>query len=80
MKASTERKLIRWLHIIASVPIVGYIYGPVAQIPPAVTMIRWVLFPAVILSGLWLWQGHRVRKWMGLHTKSRPVKSGLRRV
>lgn len=33
MKASTERVLIRWIHILFSIPIVGYIYGPVAESP-----------------------------------------------
>ena len=63
MKAATERKIIRWLHIIASIPIIGYIYGPVKNIPEAVMMIKWVLFPLIVLSGLWLWKGHVVRKW-----------------
>jgi thiosulfate reductase cytochrome b subunit len=62
MKASTERNIMRWLHIILSVPIVGYIYGPVARIPEAVTTVRWILFPIVILSGLWMWKGHWIKK------------------
>ena len=62
MKAATERKVIRWLHIIASIPIIGYIYGPVKDFPNAVMMIKWVLFPLIVLSGLWLWKGHLVRK------------------
>ncbi|GAB3541038.1 hypothetical protein [Spirosoma fluminis] len=33
MKAATERKLIRWFPILASIPILGYIYGPVATLP-----------------------------------------------
>jgi hypothetical protein len=63
MKAATERKIIRWIHIIASIPIVGYIYGPVKNLPQAVRAIQWILFPAIVLSGLWLWLGHRLRKW-----------------
>jgi thiosulfate reductase cytochrome b subunit len=63
MKASTERKLLRWIHLITSIPIVGYIYGPVAEIPEAVLMIRFVLFPLVILAGLWMWKGMVVKKW-----------------
>lgn len=62
MKASTERKIIRWIHIIFSIPIVGFIYGPVAENPYAVTTIRWVLFPIIILSGFWLWLGHFLKK------------------
>lgn len=62
MKASTERKLFRWLHIIISIPIVGYVYGPVAEIPEAVAAIRYVFLPFVALSGLWMWKGHWVKK------------------
>ena len=61
MKIFSERKLIRWLHIITSVPIVGYIYGPVSQIPRAVVAVRYVIFPAVVLSGLWLWKGSAIK-------------------
>ncbi len=62
MKAATERKVIRWFHIIASIPIVGYIYGPVSQIPRAVTAVRWAILPAIVLSGLWLWKGYVVKR------------------
>lgn len=62
MKAATERSLIRWFHVLASIPILGYIYGPVSQIPEAVFMIRVVILPLVILSGFWLWKGHWVKK------------------
>jgi hypothetical protein len=65
MKAARERKVIRWFHILVSIPVIGYIYGPVAQIPEAVVMVRWVIFPAIVLSGLWLWKGHVVKKWFG---------------
>jgi hypothetical protein len=63
MKASTERMLMRWGHIILSIPIIGYIYGPVAEIPRAVIATRWVFVPLVILSGLWMWKGAVVKKW-----------------
>jgi thiosulfate reductase cytochrome b subunit len=63
MKASAERKLFRWIHMLASIPIIGYIYGPVAEIPEAVVVVRFVLFPLVILTGLWMWKGVVVKKW-----------------
>lgn len=55
MNASSERKLIRILHLILSIPILGYLYGPVASIPSASRFTRWVAMPAVIISGFWLW-------------------------
>ncbi|MBO9154414.1 hypothetical protein ACFOTA_19525 [Chitinophaga sp. GCM10012297] len=58
MKASTERKIIRWLHILLSIPIIGYIYGPVSSIPAAADAVRFVFMPIVALSGFWMWKRH----------------------
>lgn len=63
MKASVERKLMRWLHILISIPIVGYIYGPVATIPPAAWAVKFIFFPILALSGLWLWKGYLVKNY-----------------
>ena len=62
MTAATERKILRWTHLVLSIPIVGYIYGPVAAIPEAVIAVRFVFFPIVILSGLWMWKGQWMKK------------------
>jgi len=64
MKASTERKIIRWVHILLSIPVIGYIYGPVAKIPEASFAVRFVIFPVIVLSGFYLWKGHQLRKWL----------------
>jgi len=64
MTAALERKVIRWMHIILSIPVVGYIYGPVSQIPIASMWVKFVFFPVIVLSGLWLWKGHVVKKWL----------------
>lgn len=64
--ASKERTLIRTLHLVLSIPILGYLYGPVAHIPPAAWFVRWIAMPLVILSGLWLWLKPRIRRWLGL--------------
>jgi hypothetical protein len=63
MRAATERKIIRWIHILGSIPIIGYIYGPVRNFPKAVLAIQWIIFPLIVISGVWLWKGHLVRKW-----------------
>ena len=63
MKAAAERKLIRWLHILISIPVMGYIYGPVSQIPAASLLVKTIFFPVLALSGFWLWIGHRIKKW-----------------
>ncbi|MDR6944648.1 hypothetical protein [Mucilaginibacter pocheonensis] len=62
MTAALERKVIRWMHIILSIPVVGYIYGPVANLPHAAIAVKWVFFPVIVLSGFWLWKGHWFKK------------------
>jgi len=50
-----EREVIRLLHLILSIPILGFLYGPVVHIPRAAWFTRWIAFPVVLASGLWLW-------------------------
>jgi hypothetical protein len=33
MKEATKRSILRWIHIIISIPIIGYIYSPFEEIP-----------------------------------------------
>ncbi|MEQ1676229.1 MAG: hypothetical protein ABL876_06000 [Chitinophagaceae bacterium] len=63
MKAATERKIIRWIHLVGSIPVIGLIYGPVRNFPKAVLAIQWLLFPLIVVSGFWLWKGHLLKKW-----------------
>jgi hypothetical protein len=56
------RVIIRWIHIICAIPITGYIYSPFAVLPDYATPTRFVFFPVMVLSGLWMWKGHLVRR------------------
>ena len=62
MKPSTTRIILRTIHIIMSIPIIGYIYSPFDQIPNYATPTRYVFVPVLALSGLWMWKGHLVRR------------------
>jgi len=64
MTASRERSIIRILHLVLSVPILGFLYGPVARIEPAAWFTRFVAMPVVVLSGIWLWQKPRIQRWL----------------
>ena len=55
MKGWRERDTIRTLHLVLSIPILGFIYGPVADIARAAWFTRWIAIPVVLLSGFWLW-------------------------
>ena len=56
------RWVCRWIHLILSIPIIGYIYSPFEQIPNYAPLTRFVFVPILALSGLWMWKGHAVRK------------------
>jgi hypothetical protein len=64
MRESTLRVIIRWIHIVCAIPIVGYIYSPFVNLPDYATPTRFVFFPVMLLSGLWMWKGHLVRRMM----------------
>jgi hypothetical protein len=57
-----ERNTIRLLHLVLSIPVVGYIYGPVEHIARAAFFVRWIAFPLVIFSGFWMWLKPRIAK------------------
>jgi hypothetical protein len=71
-----ERDIIRLLHLILSIPIVGYLYGPVEHIARAAFFVRWIAFPVVVLSGFWLWLKPRIAKRVLQH---RLRRSGVSR-
>jgi hypothetical protein len=75
MTASTKRKILRWTHIILSIPIIGLIYGPVAEVPRAMFAIRFVFFPIILISGLWMWKGHVVEKYLRKRSATTEQKS-----
>jgi hypothetical protein len=64
--AMRERDVIRLVHLVLSVPIVGYLYGPVASIPRAAWFTHWIAFPVVVLSGLWLWLKPRIARRLAI--------------
>jgi len=62
MKAETKRSILRWIHIIFGIPIIGYVYSPFEQLPDYAPVVRYIALPAILLTGLWMWKGHLVRR------------------
>ena len=56
------RTIFRWIHLVFSIPILGYIYSPFDKIPLFATPTRYVFVPVMVISGLWMWKGHVVRR------------------
>ena len=64
MSESTKRSIVRVIHLVLAIPIIGYIYSPFDQIPNYAPLTRFVFVPLMVLSGLWMWKGHVVRRAM----------------
>src|SRR6516162_3651037 len=62
MKEATKRSITRWIHFVFSIPILGYIYSPFEELPKYADRVRFVVVPVILLSGLWMWKGHVVRR------------------
>ena len=72
MSQGTKRWILRTIHIVFSIPIAGYIYSPFDKIPNYAPATRFVFVPVLVLSGLWMWKGHVLRR---LITKQLPNKT-----
>jgi hypothetical protein len=57
-----QRTVFRWIHIILSIPILGYIYSPFEELPNYAHVTRFYFVPTIVLTGLWMWKGHLVRR------------------
>jgi thiosulfate reductase cytochrome b subunit len=62
MSEATKRSIFRWIHIVCAIPIIGYIYSPFDQIPNYAPATRFVFLPVMLLTGLWMWKGHVLRR------------------
>jgi thiosulfate reductase cytochrome b subunit len=62
MNQGITRSILRWIHILFAIPILGYIYSPFEKIPNYAPVTRFVFVPIMVLSGLWMWKGHVIRR------------------
>jgi len=57
MSNITKRSILRCLHLVVSIPILGYIYEPAAEVQEYAGGVRYLFVPIMILSGYWMYAG-----------------------
>ncbi len=72
MSNATKRTLLRVLHLVLSIPILGYIYGDPAEVQEYAGAVRFVFVPVILLSGFWMFSGAvfaviGVAVWLGAY-------------
>src|SRR5213595_337492 len=75
IKATTKRSILRWVHLVIAIPILGYIYSPFAELPNYAAVTRFVFAPVMILAGYWMYAGVYfaiigVAVWLGAYRLS----------
>lgn len=54
---AAKRAILRCIHLILSIPVLGYIYGEPAEVQQYAGAVRVVFVPVIILSGFWMYSG-----------------------
>jgi hypothetical protein len=75
MNNALKRSILRYLHLIVSIPILGYIYEPALEAQQYAGVTRYIFVPVMILSGYWMYSGVLfaiigVALWLGAYRLS----------
>jgi hypothetical protein len=57
MKPSAKRTILRIVHLVSVIPVLGYVYQPVAEAAEYQRFTQLVFIPLVILTGYWMYMG-----------------------
>jgi hypothetical protein len=57
MKTSTKRIILRIVHLVSVIPVLGYVYQPVAEAAQYQQFTQMVFIPLAILTGYWMYMG-----------------------
>jgi hypothetical protein len=59
-----SRSRQRLLHLVLGTVLGLFLYSPLRDVAAVELAVQVVVFPALVLSGVLLWQGYRVRQWL----------------
>ncbi len=65
MNTRKTRSIVRWLHLIGAALIGTFVYSPWGDVVWFASLVKWGVIPLLTISGLWMWQGHRLRSRPG---------------
>ena len=58
------RFILRWIHMVFGISIVGYIYSPFEKLPDYAPIVRYVALPIIVFSGFRMWKGHLLTRML----------------
>lgn len=64
MTPAVTRRALQWGHLAASGMIGTYLYSPWSSNPVFAGIFLYGVFPAMAVSGLWMWNQGRINRWL----------------
>jgi hypothetical protein len=55
--SAVKRSLLRWVHLVLTIPVLGYVYGPPAEVKQYAVAVRIIFVPVILLTGYWMYAG-----------------------
>jgi hypothetical protein len=70
-----KRSILRWVHLIFTIPVLGTIYQPAAEVQEYVGGVRYIFVPILMFSGYFMYAGMifaiiGVAAWLGAYRLS----------
>jgi hypothetical protein len=54
---AAKRSILRWVHLVFTIPVLGYVYGRPSDVEQYAPAARLVFIPVVVFSGYWMYAG-----------------------
>ena len=75
ISGATKRSILRRIHLVLAIPILGYVYSPFAELPNYAAVTRFVFAPVIVFAGYWMYAGVifaliGVAAWLGAYRLS----------
>jgi hypothetical protein len=51
------------MHLVLSLLLGAFVYSPLREVSAFAAVVQLLVFPAMTLSGVWMWQQGRIARW-----------------
>ena len=62
LSGKQQRTILRYSHLLAGMLNVFFVYTPLGDVSAFQLLVRIILVPVIIITGVWMWQQARVGK------------------
>jgi len=72
MSSAAKRAILRWIHLVLVIPILGFVYQSPSEVQQYAAGVRFIFLPGLMFSGYWMYAGATfaiigVGLWLGVY-------------